>query len=331
MVIVNEARASSTEPTNSKLTPAGQWDILLYWMSDTGEGSWDQFRNTVVEIGGTQNREVTRVQRALRISLSDFAHADFFVDGSARWKILRPVVAGLMAPAGAALLIGARTPSLVLALKEAAGRNEVAIICESADDSPAVIRLEGATSNLNACAATVGVDYLNDYSLWLAANLVPIPALLERPRCDAQDVPINWTARSFDLPSRMWVNGLLPQCACEFKPRNGRPRYFVSDKRRRLIDVGGRRNALFAAAYMQRIPLGTYDSTTRKISVPISTPFPEEYARVACLCSGRHAYVTQGRVVYEDVPGDVAAVLLVSLGQSCAVTAIGMQSGDKNG
>lgn len=309
----------SRAPSNA--AQAGPWEMLLYWMSDAGEGSWDRFRTVVAELAG-QDRDLTQLRRSLRVRLSDFAYADFFINDSSRWKILPPLAAGLLAPANAAILIGARTPSLVSEVEASAARTGVAVVCETWDDSPAVIRLEGTPSALNACVVGARIDYAEDYAWRLAATLNPIPALLDRPRRDTDHAPINWVPRSFDLHSQEWVDGLRPNTACEFTPRYGRPRYFVSNRRRRLLEVASRRNAVYAAAYTQRISLGAYDAATRTLSAPLSSPFPEAYARVACVCSGRRADVRQGRIAYDGVPSEVATVLLTALGQPPAIAAI---------
>ena len=297
---------------------ADRWNMLLYWMSDSGEGSWDRFRNVVTELAKS-DQDLSQLRRSLRVKFSDFGHANFFVGESSRWQTLPPTVAGLMAPINAALLIGARTPNLLGAIVTAAGQHGVEIASEPSDDSPDLIRLTGPSDALKACAATAGIEYAENYARRLAALLNPIPLLLDRPRRDTDCAPINWVARSFDLQTRAWVDGALPNAACEFTPRYGRPRYFVSNRRRRLLEIAGRRHAVYAAASMRGVPLTTYDAATMNFSVPVSAPLPEAYARAACLCSGRHAHVRDGRIVYSGVQPEIAAVLSTALGQPRAV------------
>jgi len=304
--------------TNASAVATGRWNMLLYWMSNVGEGSWDRFRNVVAELADV-DVDHSRLLRSLRISLSDLGVVDFFIAGSPRWKTLPPLVAGLAGKRNAALLIGARTPSVLSNLQLEAGRHAVAVVREAWHDSPDVIRLEGTSPALGACAAAAGVDYAEDYSRRLAAALIPIPSLIDRPRGDADHAPINWSPRSFDLQSRAWVDGFRPNSACEFTPRHGRPRYFVSNRRRRLMEIGSRRDAVYAAAYAQGVSLATYDPLTCKLSVPLSAPLPEACARAACLSSGHRADVSQGRIVYAGVPRDVGAVVLTVLGQSPSI------------
>jgi hypothetical protein len=293
-------------------------------MSDVGEGSWDRFRNVVAELASGQ--DLGQLRRTLRVRLSDFGHVNFFVRNSSRWETQPPVAAGLSGPVDSALLVGARTPKLVHDIKVAANLHDVEILEEVSSDSPDRIQLTGSPAALNACAVAAGIDYADHYARRLAAALDPIPLVLERPRRNTDSAPINWTPRSFDLQLREWVDGALPSAACEFIPRYGRPRYFVSTRRRRLFEVAGRRDAVYAAAYTNGVTLAAYEPTTRTLSVPLSAPLPEPYARVACLCSGRRADVVQGRIVYSGVHPEIGAVLVTALGQARAISPSGSDS-----
>jgi len=310
-----ETGAPTAPPTVSSV---GRWNMLLFWMSDTAEGSWDRFRNVIRELAN-DGGDLGQLRRTLRVRLSDFGHVNFFIGGSSRWAALPPLAAGLMGRVEAALLIGARTPKLLAGVRAAASEYGVDITDEPMDDSPDVIRLEGPAEALNSCAVAAGIDYAGSYAARLAATLNPIPLLLDRPRCDTDCAPINWTPRSYNLQAYEWIDGALPNCACEFIPRYGRPRYFVSDRRRRLLEVASRRDAVYAAAYAKGVSLAIYDPATGMLSVPLSAPLPEAYARVACLCSGRRADVAQGRIVYSGVHSEIGTVLLTALGQPRAL------------
>jgi hypothetical protein len=298
----------------SDVAAAARWDLVLYWMSSLGEGSWDRFRSVISELSDA-DRDLSQLRRTLRVTLSDFGHVNFFIRGSSRWETLPPLLIGLVAHKDTALLVGARTPSLIAALRVAATRHGAEMRCETKDDSPALIRLEGPPSTFGSCAAAAGILYADAYAWRLAAALRPIPSLFERTRRDTDRAPINWSSRSFQLHSRGWVDGVLPRSACEFVPRYGRPRYFVANRRRRLFEIQNRRDAIYAAAHAEGISLATYEPANRTLSVPVSAPLPEDYARVACLCSGQRAEVQQGWIVYQNMPNDLASVLLTALGQ----------------
>jgi hypothetical protein len=63
------------------------------------------------------------------------------------------------------------------------------------------------------------------------------------------------------------------------------------------------------------VRLAEYDPVAKRLSVPHFAPLPELYSRAACLCSGRPARVVDGRITYEEVPSDLAAILIVASGQ----------------
>jgi hypothetical protein len=325
---MNSIDAASPPPNGAEagipppeVTLEARWDLLLYWMSNVGEGSWDRFRNVVDELARDDGRDRSQLRRSLRIRLSEFGYADFFIGDSSRWETMTPLAAGLLGPDPTALLIGARTPSLLRNVQAAAARHNVRVAKEAWNDSPTVIRLTGPPDALNACAVAAGIGYAEAYAQRLAGALKPIPLLLERLRRESDCAPINWTARSYSLHTCEWVDGTLPNSACEFTPRYGRPRYFVSNRRRRLLEVSGRRHAVYAAASAQRIALAIYESGTRRLSVPLTAPLPEAYARVACLCSGQRATVEQRRIVYPGVPPEMGALLVTALGQPRAIAA----------
>ena len=174
---------TAASPTTMDIAATGRWNMLLSWMSATGEGSWDRFRNIVTELAN-DGRDLGQLRRTLRVMLSDFGHVDFFIGASSRWKTLPPLAAGLMEPIDAALLIGARTPKLVADVRAAAAEHGVDMTEECLDDSPDVIRLIGPAEALNACAVAAGIDYADNYARRLATMLNPVPLLLDRPRRD---------------------------------------------------------------------------------------------------------------------------------------------------
>src|ERR1700685_4168160 len=87
------------------------WDLLLYWMTHSAEGSWSGFRKAVSEIApNSLPEDQAGLARRLRVTLSDLGHVDFFMEGSQRWRVLPPMLAGLGIDDSAAVLCGSRTP-----------------------------------------------------------------------------------------------------------------------------------------------------------------------------------------------------------------------------
>ncbi len=286
-------------------------DVLLYWMTHLGEGTWDAFRSAVRKLAGA-DADVANICRKLRIALSDLGYADFFVDDSRRWQVLPPALAGLATPSEAAVLTGGRTPKLSARLAEAAAARGCRILAEGGENQPEVVRVEGPPNVLASAAADAAIPYIENLARTLSASIRPIPSQLETAPVEA--APANWSVRTFDLESLRWVDGLRSRSACEFRSRYGPRRFYLHTRRGRLLRLP-KRASVYAAAMLREVTLAVYDAATATLSVPVSAPLPESYARAACLCTGAPAMSNQGRLLYRGVPPDVAAVLLVAAGQ----------------
>ena len=286
-------------------------DLLLSWMTHTGQGSWARFRSAVEELAG-RDADLSNLRRSLRIVLSDLGFTDFFIEDSQQWRMLPPVLGGLSGQDGAAVLCGSRTPILVETLRTAAGSHGCEICVEKPQDCPTLIRMAGGADQLSEVAKQAGTSFEPNLARVLAQELTPIPEMLENPRKEA--APLNWKVRSFDFAACTWVDTLLPNSACEFTPRYGRPKYFLHRRRGRLLRAS-KRESLYAAAMFKGVRLIGYDPTAKELKVPLFAPLPESYSRAACLCLGRPTEVSDGQITYCGVPPDVAAVLAVAAGQ----------------
>lgn len=287
------------------------WDLLLHWMSHLGQGSWDQFRRTVTELAPS-DADVPGLCRSLRLRLSDLGHADFFIKGSSRWLVLRPMLCGLAFRPNTYLFCGGRTPALTEALSEAASRHGCLMHVEQGLEQPDVISITGHGADVETCAETCGIDLVPNAGATLAGSLLRIAVVIEQAKEAA--APVNWSPRSFDLTTMRWVDGKIRGSAIEYSARYGSPRYFLLRRRGRLLELP-KREAVYASAMIRRVPLIHYDEVGRALSTPAAAPLPETYARAAALCAGAVPQSLDGCLVYSDVPIDAAALLLVSAGQ----------------
>jgi hypothetical protein len=286
-------------------------EVLLYWMTHTQEGSWETFRSAIKKLAvGDADPDV--FARRLRIFLSDFGHADFFIDGTQRWRVQPPALAGIPHPGHSAVLTGGRTPKLLADLAEGAAAHGCRVLSDPGDDRPAIVRVEGDPRGLSAAAAVAGIPFVESFASVLCGSINPIARLVEAAA--VEQGPGNWSVRSFDFDSHTWVDGLRGRSACEFRSRYGPGRYYLHTRRGRLLRLG-KREAVYAAAMIRGIAVATYDAASAVLSVPASAPLPEVYARAACLCAGMPSVFQGGRFCYVGVPRNVAAVLLVAAGQ----------------
>ena len=269
------------------------------------------FRKAAEEIEGS-DRDPLDLCRSLRVGLSDLCFADFFIEGTQQWRMQPPVLGGIAARENVAVLYGGRTPALVEELQDAArvlgGRFEM----EAIQDCPTSFCVIAERRVITAIADRIGVAYEPDNAKKIAESVHPIPFVLEAATQDP--APLNWKVRSFDIDRCAWVDGLLPNAACEFTPTYGPSKYFIHRKSGKLLKIT-KRESLYAAAMLKGVRLLDYDPGAMKLSSPLFAPMPEQYTRAACLCACHPAEILNGRLVYREVTPEVAAFLMVAVGQ----------------
>jgi hypothetical protein len=284
-------------------------EALLYWLSQLGEGAHNRFRSAVASILPPDG-DATRMLQFWTNRLSDLGHADFFLNGSRRWRVRQPVLAGLCGLEGAAVLCGARSPNIVQSLKAVAEKHGCHLEYNALPDLPAQILVVGDNEQLKKTAGECRLNYIPQYAERLCRELMPISACVGR----VSDEPAKWQVRSFHFESRNWIKGRLPKAAREYKSKYGELRYFWSDWQGKLRPAS-KREAIYASAAAQNVKLAAYDLGSRSLTVPAKTPLPEAYMRVACLCSGIPPRYKDGVLLFESIPPAIASILLVSAGQ----------------
>jgi hypothetical protein len=289
-------------------------DLLLYWMTHLGAGSWDAFKRAVARMAA-DNADADDLVVALRFQLSDLGFVDFFTGGSRRWEVLSPILAGVESP-GTAILIGGRTPRFQDAFVTAAERAGCAVSLQPNQQAPTTVKVNGTDGDLRRLAQETGIQFSARHAEVLAAGLTP----LFKKFTDAPDEtpPTNWRVRSFDLGSMSMVDGLRRNSASEYSPRRGLSRWYVHTRHRRVRSLS-KRDAIYVAAMLQGAQLLCFEPRTNSLQTETAAPLPETYARVACLCSGRRPSINGRNLIYGDVPASVASVLCVASGQRALV------------
>ncbi len=287
------------------------WDSLLYWISHLSSGSWARFKKALA--GLSPFEEETRYDATLaRIRLSDLGCADFFVNGTQNWRVSEPGLIGLTGEPDSAIMTGARSPGLIESLCKAAERHGCVAEIQTSADSPSRILLRSNEQRLAAAARDCNLPYRPQAALIMTQRLW---SLLSLPSEEAVEY-IGWQCRSFDLRSLSWIDGdKLPLSAREYDhPRYHRKDYLLSDHQGILRRLP-KRAAIYASAALQGVSLTQYNRQKQELIVLARTPLPEDFARIACLCSGISPRFEQGRLVYAGVTLEVAARLMVLAGQ----------------
>ena len=201
------------------------WDPLLFWMTHMGEGSWTSFRNAVAS-GVADGDELGDAVRLLSNTLADLGHADFFVGETQYWRINPATLAGLETPPDSAMLIGARTPQMLEMLFDAAEDERCSVTCRNSQSIPTAVYVSGDENSLVRVAASIGIGFVPRFSRKIIGTSEPIQSLFDR--APIESAPTNWRVRSLDFSALSWVDKLLPNSACEYSPRHGRPRWYVT-------------------------------------------------------------------------------------------------------
>lgn len=286
-----------------------RWDLLLEWMTHLGSGAWGAFREAVAELADGDVDEQS-VARMLRIALSDLGHVDFFVEGSRRWRVLRPALAGL-SESGEHLFVGGRTRSLLERLRKALASHATVTVTESIPELSRV-HVTGDPKAIVAALEGIDIEYVADAAGRMSAHLQPIRAALAAAQLAPE--PINWSMRSWSFQDERWVNERLERTVREYSNRHGVRRYLVHGGRLGLREIE-KRASFYCAALARGARVAHFSHDEKRLSVPRWAPLPEMFARAACLSGGHLGALSDGEILFENVDPQVASTLLIGLGQ----------------
>lgn len=287
------------------------WELLLEWMTHVGSGRWSAFRDATAELSGAEDDDLQHLCRSLRVTLSDLGHADFFVEGTSRWQVRRPALLGLLSREGA-VLGGGRTRRLVGGLTGAASEAGIPTTVADLGGGVSQVRVTTTAAKLTDLARALGLECVPAATNAISSRLAPVRRVLEQAPACAE--PLNWAVRSWSFDAKEWVDGRLPRTAREYLSRHGARRYMVDVGRGELREIE-KREAIYAAALLRSWRILDYDTAERQLRVPRSAPLPDLHARAACLAGGSLPQMSDGFLVFNEVPPDVACVLFVLLGQ----------------
>ena len=285
-------------------------NALLHWMAHLGQGTWAGFKRAVAWLAEPESDVVVEARR-LRTRFSDLAFAEFFVDGTDRWRSFRPLLVWSSHQPNEAFLCGARTARIVEDLRVAADESRCKFFELVVDSSFTTVKLHGTQKQVATAALAARIPFESEIGSRLANDLIPIEDLLRQARRRAP--PRSWDVRSFDFGPMRWIDGRSPDTVNEYTSPYEERLYFLETDDE-AIELP-KREAIFAAAAWQRMRVLRYEAGSKELLTPWSVPLPEPYARAACVAAGRASVVRGDCIVYERVPPQLAAVLLVGLGQ----------------
>lgn len=288
-------------------------DLLLEWMTHMGSGTWLSFREAAAETFARSDiQALPYLLRKIRAAMSEMGHADFFVEGTKRWVVLRPAIVQL-AEAEQFLFVGGRTRPLVRKLEAVCRQLGLSMEVEARNYGPTLIRLTGQAKTMEQAAKDAGgVVFVPHAAANLSARLIPV--LDSLAKAPVVPEPIGWMARSWSFSRLDWIDGLIARTVREYRNRFGVNRYLVHTEADELREVD-RRVALYCAASQRAKRIVKYRPSQRCLAVPVWAPLPSDYGRVVCLSTGFDGVEHDGYIEYENVDLNTASLVSVGLGQ----------------
>jgi hypothetical protein len=295
---------------------AKRWpDLLFGWMSERGSGSYADLNSALHWLVGQQrsgqSQEAIQTRTFLR-GLSDLGMAE---NVGTRWSVAPPVVSCLPGSDGSlGVLTGSRTPALDTEVDIAASKQDVKLRrLQSAGTPVAILLCASKAGAFERLAREVGALYVPCAAEQLAALLAPAK-LDEWPEVFGPDAAAD-ELRCFDAASMRFRKVVsAPASGLAEVSAFGRTRTVFGDGNtwRHVRRASG---VYFELARTGHKVISWTAAGGGTLSVPSLARLPALPARVATLCSGVPPAVTGERLLYTNVPMDVASTICRAVGQ----------------
>jgi hypothetical protein len=288
-------------------------DRLLEWMSFRRSGRVGDIASDLVDAG------------AIRRTVDDLAtlgHVELLPGGD--WKVAPPVFA--MLPKGrdgatAAVLCGARTPSVLASLASACASAGVQLDTQAAAARPSVIRvMAGSNSGLAAAASAAGIPLQHDAALTLLACT---PTIRDWPRTPCPMVAGRVeTVRRFSRSRIGWIASTLAEATAAKSGffRIKRDWDWVSLLKTDVAEcayIDDRAGRLAAAAKLKAV---AWTASSGALDLPGQLYPPAPIARALTLCTGflpQYDGASQ-RISFSGVPPEILRLTLAITGLKLA-------------
>jgi hypothetical protein len=281
------------------------YDALLLYISEVGEGNWTQFKRASAAVQ-------CDAAIAARV-LSALGHAEFAWDGEARWAVCPPALSALpRQPQPAVILCGQRPPALLEDMRAAAARLELGLTEHPQAGGPSVIQISAARADmLEQLADDLRVRLSPHAAEYLASSLPSLDTLVATsPACARPVVP---PIAAFDPATRQWLEVSQISGDGLYEYENFYPDY------RLLLGGQWRLVGKEIGIYSLLDPSAwTYIPERQDLRIGARLLPPPLYQRALVLCSGYLATFdgADRHWVYRDVPPAIVGALGRKLKQS---------------
>ena len=313
----NQASGSGT-PLGSSLRPLppapeenpGDADTLLDAVSTEGAGSWASFQRLIrwIDDAPWAPAEYAR-------TLSSLGHIEVLFEDPgrpSRWATMPPALVRVVSSDTSAFLAGVRRPSILELLRENAAILEAHVTTASQHDAPELVMVDvNDPDDLGVIAEETGLTLLPAISDRLLKACPPLKKIATAVPVTAP--PSGAHLARYEPTSGKWmpVTRMSGDGSYQFATR---PIRYLVTYQRRWFEVDNQL-AKYAAAALHGVAPLAYDPASRILYVPLGARLPGLFERAVVLCSGRAPTTTRdGRIVYSDVPADIAQMLWSKLG-----------------
>jgi hypothetical protein len=311
-------------------------DTFLEWLSEKGEGTWDEFRSTwswlISKNEAVRESDPARVAGVIAANLSALGYLEMAWQPEARWAIASPTITMLPESGGRALLTGARTRRLCWLPRDRKA-SPTGLIPEAADeldlwiDYPqlrkaptSVLIASSQPEDAERLAKQCGISYSYSVSQQLSAMLPDLDLYMRL--WEQRPLPQGFPVERFDAATLRWIQSSEEQAS---RPGLYRSITWHAHVHTLVAATGrplraSRQHAVFELLRWDAKQVLRYDDASRELWTPVGARLPLLQERAAVLCSGllpmfRKREKLNG-LVYLNVPRVVAKRIASSLSQN---------------
>jgi hypothetical protein len=302
-----------------------RFDRLLTYLSELGQGDWDELREAWRWIAGDSDDPADKAWIAAQ-DLSSLGHVEVAWGDEVTWCAAPPVLTMIPRSGGRALLTGGRTRALYDPLHEGGPTGR---LVEAVDELNLVIdewpAPKGPTTVMVACesaldaqnlASALGIEYTFSVADQLAGVL---PRLESYERFwEVGELPRGFDAERFDPQHIRWQPTEDAQPLGLYRCRTWQRHVHALHGPVGWFRVPRELAVYEVLRWSEHTVIG-YDSTSMELKVPVGARLPVLHNRTATLCSGRLARFVRedgkGLLIYDNVSRVIADLIALSLGQ----------------
>jgi len=310
-------------------------DTFLEWLSEKGEGTWDEFRSTWSWLqSGAQtvrDSDPARAAGVIAANLSALGYIEMTWQPTPRWTVAPAVITMLPRSGGRALLTGARTRKLCWLPPERPGEPS-GVLLEAANELDLWIdypQLDGAPTSIliasnrpedaERLAERCGIGYSYSVSQQLSAMLPELSLYVRL--WEQRPIPQGFPVERFDASAYKWAESSEAEAS---EPGLYRSITWESHVHTLVLPTrvalrATRQHAVYEVLRWEAAPTLRYRAASRELWAPVGARLPLLQERAAVLCSGLMPVYRKldgiDGLTYLNVPPRVAKRIASSLVQ----------------